>query len=413
MEDQTLRFSLFGDFSVSYGGNLLKLDKSGTTKMIQLLAMLIYFRNGLPRETVLRNLYGERELADQNNNLRVTLFKLRKSLLKAGLPKEQYVSIQNGVYRWESSLTTTCDTWDFQQKNATADRAEKAGAVEQELNLRRELCSLYTDELLQKLSGEEWVLLEQVALKKLYFHSLSRLIALLEEQREFEEIIDLCRTAERLYPYDEWQLRRIDALMSMDHYDEAMTAYQEVSELYFKELGLEPTTEMLHRYEKMTDKLQRRCYSLREIYWEMVEAAPKGACGVDYLSFIDRFRYLQRLAERSGESNFLVSITVLQKRTGELFALSGDGDWADVLMRRALRQCLRRTDSFTKYSDSQYLMLLVGISLEALPVVLRRIDQSLLQTSGGRKLRLRYQSMAVPAIPSEDSDESGWNYNAL
>lgn len=405
-----LRFQMFGRLSAFYQGEELKLDKSGTTKVMQLLAMLIYFREGVSREVLLQNLYGDKELADMSNNLRVTVFKLRKLLVQAGLPDDHYIMMQSGVYRWVSKLPVSCDVWDFQEHIQKADIAQSSGQTEEEIEHRRQACTLYTDEFLRKLACEDWVIVESIPLKRNYVQCLRQLCVLLEEKQRYQEIVDLCSAAEAIYPYDEWQLTKIDALMAMQRYDEALVVYQEFTERYFEELGLSPTKEMLLRYQEMCRKTQRQCSSVDEVYETLVEeTAEMGASYVSYPNFIDRFRFLHRLSERSGESNFLVVMTLELRKSGQLLEGNESGSLIDELVREVVQKSLRRTDTFSRYNDAQYLMLLVGINLEAIKIVSRRIEAELQQESSGRKLMCRFR--AVPMRQLETKRESfGWSF---
>lgn len=404
-----VRFQMFGRLSAFYNGVELKLDKSGTTKVMQLLAMLIYFREGVSREVLLQNLYGDKELADMSNNLRVTVFKLRKLLVQAGLPNDHYIMMHNGVYRWVSKLPVSCDVWDFQEHIRKADLAQSSGQTE-EIDHRRQACALYTDEFLSKLSCEDWVIVESIPLKRNYVQCLRQLCVLLEEKQCYQEIVELCIAAEAIYPYDEWQLTKIDALMAMQRYDEALVVYQEFTERYFEELGLSPTKEMLLRYQEMCRKTQRQCSSVDEVYETLVEeTAEMGASYVSYPNFIDRFRFLQRLSERSGESNYLVVMTLELRKSGQPLENNESGSLIDELVRKVVQRSLRRTDTFSRYNDAQYLMLLVGINLESIKIVSKRIELGLQQDSSGRKLTCRFR--AVPMRQLEPGRETfGWSF---
>lgn len=409
-EFMDVRFHMFGRLSAFYKGKELKLDKSGTTKVMQLLAMLIYFREGVSREILLQNLYGDKELVDMSNNLRVTVFKLRKLLVQAGLPDDHYIMMQNGVYRWMSKLPVSCDVCDFQEHIKKADLAQSSGHTEEEIEHRRQACALYTDEFLSKLACEDWVIVESIPLKRNYVQCLRQLCVLLEERQSYQEIVELCSAAEAIYPYDEWQLTKIDALMAMQRYDEALEVYQEFTERYFEELGLSPTKEMLLRYQEMCRKTQRQCSSVDEVYETLVEeTAEMGASYVSYPNFIDRFRFLQRLSERSGESNFLVVITLELRKNGQILEDNESGSLIDELVREVVQRSLRRTDTFSRYNDAQYLMLLVGINLEAIKGVSKRIELGLQQESGGRKLICRFRAVPMRQLEQERAS-FGWSF---
>lgn len=412
MEQETkeLRFQMFGRFALSYGGTELKLDKSGTSNMIQLLSMIVFRREGLPRDELLRNLYGNKSLADRSNNLRVTLFKLRKMLVQAGLPEESYVTLSSDIYRWTTDIPTTCDVWDFRRLVREADEAQEKGDEEKEFQLRLEACTLYCGDLLPTIAYKDWVVLSAVSLKVKYTACLRRLCQQLEERGRYREIVELCSVAEKIYPFDEWQIVIIDALIAIKRYDEALAAYQRFTEFYYHELGLAPTLEMLARYQQICSAMQTQCSTADEIYWGIQEKDEEwgGAVCVSYPSFIDRFRFLQRMSERSGESNYFVVVT-LQNKSGVPLEVNEFGSDVDEKMRDILRSCLRRTDTFTKFNVPQYLVLLVGIDKESIDIVIKRINEGLARVSGNLRAGFRYRAMAARRQDMKDQNQ-GWSF---
>lgn len=410
-EVKKLHFQMLGRFAVFYGGTELKLDKSGTSNMIQMLSMIVFRREGIPRDELLQNLYGDKPLADRNNNLRVTLFKLRKMLANAGLPEESYVALSSDIYRWSTDIPTSCDVWDFRRLIREADQAQNAGDAESEISLRLEACRIYGGELLPTIFFKEWVLMEAVSLKAKYTACLRRLCGLLEEKGRYREIVELCTAAQNIYPFDEWQIVVIDALMALRQYDEALAAYQKFTDYYYHELGLSPTVEMLTRYQKICSAIQYQCSSPDEIYWGLVEKEPDriGAVYVSYPSFIDRFRFLQRISERSGESNFLV-VATMQSRTGDQLSKNDVGSLVDEKIRSVLRSCLRRTDTFTKFNTAQYLILLVGIDMESVDGVTARISDALARAGGSLRVACRYRALPMNH-PEQSVQQLGWNFS--
>ena len=405
-----LRFQMFGRFALTYGGTELKLDKSGTSNMIQLLSMIVFRREGLPRDELLQNLYGNKSLADRSNNLRVTLFKLRKMLVQAGLPEESYVTLSGDIYRWATDIPTTCDVWDFRRLIREADEAQEKGDEEREFDLRLKACTLYCGELLPSIAYKDWVVMAVVSLKVKYTACLRRLCGLLEERGRYREIVELCTVAAQIYPFDEWQIGIIDALLAIKCYDEALAAYQRFTEFYYQELGLTPTEEMLARYQQICEVMHIRYSTADEIYREIQEKDVQwpGAVCVSYPSFIDRFRFLQRMSERSGESNFFLVVT-LEDKSGVPLGISGAGSVPDEKVRGVLRENLRRTDTFTKFSGPQYLVLLVGIDQESVEIVTKRINEGLARLSGNLRAGFRYRAM-VMRQPGQEYDAEGWHF---
>ena len=68
---------------------------------------------GISRAQLLDDLFGREELANVGNNLRVTVFRLRKMLIEAGLPEYDYIVKEKGVFYWRSPMKTDLDVVRF------------------------------------------------------------------------------------------------------------------------------------------------------------------------------------------------------------------------------------------------------------------------------------------------------------
>ena len=67
---------------------------------MKLLQVLLYHLNdGIAREELIECLYGREDMTDASNNLRVTVHRLKKLLIDAGLPEHDYVTIKNNLLR--------------------------------------------------------------------------------------------------------------------------------------------------------------------------------------------------------------------------------------------------------------------------------------------------------------------------
>lgn len=82
--------------------------------------------------------------------------------------------------------------------------------------------------------------------RDLYFEALEELCTILKEKRYFETIYQLTTTAAGMYPFEEWQLWRIDSLIAMNRYQDAMAIYKEATKHFFDDLDF---------------RLPRRCWS--------------------------------------------------------------------------------------------------------------------------------------------------------
>ena len=104
--ENVIHIQMLGGFNMTYRGQPVLLGKSLSSKMLHLLMLLIYSRGeGIRRTRLLEQLYGDSDTEQAANSLRAMIFRLRKSLIAAGLPDGEYISTKGGVYMWMWSWT--------------------------------------------------------------------------------------------------------------------------------------------------------------------------------------------------------------------------------------------------------------------------------------------------------------------
>ena len=177
-----LRVRMFGKERITYGNEQIIFGRNSITKAMKLLLILLHYgKEGIARNRLLQDLYDREELSNVSNNFRVTLHRLKKMLVDAGLPEYEYIVSKDGYFYWDSPMEIELDTEVFKDKISAAKQSVDA---KEKINLLREACQLYNGEFLQKLSGDEWVLMESVRYKNMYTYALEALCSLLMEYRE-------------------------------------------------------------------------------------------------------------------------------------------------------------------------------------------------------------------------------------
>lgn len=240
-----LKVNMLGRFSITYGEQLITFKRNSATKAVKLLQILLHSSlvedrgsTGIPRAQLLDDLFGREELANVGNNLRVTVFRLRKMLIEAGLPEYEYIVKEKGVFYWRSPMKVDLDVARFME---LVREGEEEVDETRKMNLWEKACRLYKGELLPMQSGEDWVIMNSVRYKDKYSKILRRLCAYRKEQHEYDTILELTDNAIEIYPFDEWQSLKIDALMGMNRYKEAYQLYDATSKMFFEELGITPS----------------------------------------------------------------------------------------------------------------------------------------------------------------------------
>ena len=168
------------------------------------------------------------------------------------------------------------------------------------------------------MTGENWAAVANIHYRDLYFEALEELCTILKEKRYYETIYQLTTTAAGMYPFEEWQLWRIDSLIAMKPLSGRHGHLQRSDETFFDDLGLPPSEEMLERFRLMSDRIQQSVGALEEIKKGLREKEEqKGAYYCSFPSFIDIYHVISRMMERSGISVYIMLCTLTDKN-GEI-----------------------------------------------------------------------------------------------
>lgn len=414
-----LKVYMLGRFSMTWGERPVSFKRNTATKAVRLLQILLHRslcgegnQDGIPRTELIEDLFGREELSNAANNLRVTVHRLKKMLAETGLPEYDYVKTEDGYYRWNSPMKLSLDVADFLE---ALKQAEQESSESRKIDLLEAACRMYRGEFLPALSGEDWVIIKSVQYKELYGNALLRVCRYRKKKREYEKVLELSSAASEIYPFDEWQSVKIDALMCMNRYKEAYQFYEETARMFFEELGVSPSEKMMEQFREMSEKMSRNYQAVGEIKEGLKEAEYEdGAFYCSLPSFRDGYRLIRRIIERNGQSVFLMICSLTDGKGRPLESREKLEVMAKDL-QVAIKGSLRRGDSFTQYSPSQFLILLVGTNQENCEVIFKRILDRFSGRHRSWKQNLEYYASSVADVENDNSrlhfrrNEFHWN----
>lgn len=370
-EEQILYVHLLGEFSLRYGDNPVSFKRGVTTKSMQLLQILLHYgKKGIARDILLNMLYGREEVMNPSNNLRVAVHRLRKLLEDSILPAGEYISTEDGIYRWDPPIETWVDTQEFDR---LLDLAENARDEEEKIRYMEQSCEMYQGSFLPMLGGEEWVAVESVQYQKKYSDTLWKLEQYLKERGDYEKLLELSTAAAKMYPFEEWQAVKIECYMGMNRFEEALREYETTSRLFFEELGISPTKRLIEQFENMGRYVSDGAQILRMVSDGLDEEDDaEGAFMCTFPSFRDNYRLVRRLTERSGETAYLMVLGITDghgmpmKKGEKLNAMAEQ-------LGKTIRKSLRKGDSYTRYGSCQFLILIINVDRENCGKIFRRL----------------------------------------
>ena len=375
---------MLGGFSVFYGDREIILGRKSTLKFIQMLQLVWYHgEKGIHKEQLVKYLYDRADVSDSNNSVNNLMYQIRRQMAAAGLPKGEYILREDGIYRANPEFPVEVDVHQFE---ALLDAGGQAGTAEETRSCYEKALELYQGELLPMICTELWVLTEGLRLKNRFEECVQWLAEDAKKRSDYAAMGAYYEKAVYLYPYDGWQIGQIDVLVEKGEYKKAYEAYKEMADKYSEEIGLPPTQEMIDCYERLFEKVHGVSGEIGDIKEELKEFPGEeetGAYHCSYRGFMDICHMARRNMERTGYSLFLMLCTLIDYE-GKVIQNEDKLKERSEVLREVLSDSLRKGDVYTKYNQSQYLLLLSGTNQENCGIVCQRINRRLKERLGTR-----------------------------
>ncbi len=395
-----LQVQMLGGFSIQSGRTNIVLGRGGaTSKYIQLLQLLwLNADEGVTKEQIVNAVFDSERYSNLNNSVNNLIYQLKKQCINAGLPDYDYVILKGGKYYPDPEIETQIDVNEFLD---LADKAEKESDSKKRHDYQIQALEVYNGILLPELRTHVWVITENLRLLDEYQKIVNEAGTYCKENREFDTMYSIYKKASQIYPDREWQVGMIDALMCQEDYAAAFRLYNKTVRYYSDEIGIPPSAAMLECYERMSSKIHYNEGKIEDIQDQLVQTErdtqkDDGAYNCSYPGFIDAYNVLSRNMDRTGYSVYLMLCNIVDYK-GIPIKNAGKLKQASEALRQAIQNTLRHGDTFTKYSDSQYLVLLVGTSQEDCDIIYKRLKDEL-RNLLGKKASIVYTVTSIAQL---------------
>lgn len=368
---EKLQITLLGDFVLTYNGQALKLERTNTTKAMQILQMLLFYgEEGVSRDTLLDTLYQDDSAAEPANNLKVTISNLRKLLIRTGLPEGTTVVFRGGSYYWQSTAEMEIDVNSFTNE---VKQASVARSMKEKILHWEKACLLYRGDFLPHLQDENWAAAAAAYFREMYFSCVNHLIEVLNTDETAEELLPFVTRAAALYKMEEFQLGKIDCLMRLHRYAEAKQEYEDTIRDLRDDFDLGPSEALLNRCRQLDSMLSERSVSIQDLQETLKEEGEeRGAYYCAFPGFIDVYRAVDRMLQRMGQSAYLL-LCCMTDAQGKPITTKEKLLSATPKVSDAIRNALRRGDLYTQPTRDRFLVLLIGTNRENCSLITNRI----------------------------------------
>lgn len=377
-----------GAFSLRYGNNQISDNDNRTRKLWLLLSYLLCHRGQVVSQKRLISLLWGEDPASSNpeNALRITFHRVRTLLdgLWPGAGKE-LILYRDGGYIWNENTAVEVDCDRFEALCQTA-----ADSPSQRLALLLEAIALYKGPFLEKQSTETWIIPISTHYHNRYIQAVIEATGLLQEEKRYSEGAAICRAAVTQEPYHE-QLHQLlmEMLVGCGDIRGAERVYEDLRTRLFDDFGIHPSAETRKVYRELIHSPNQAQLPLDEVLEHLQEPVfSAGAMQCDY----DHFKVLchaqSRDMERSGNVTHVVLISVASATEKPLSkaALSRTMD----RLGEQVRLNLRRGDTFSRCSLSQYILMLPKANYENSCMVSRRLINAFQRAHPHMQVKLHY-----------------------
>ncbi|MFR3729827.1 BTAD domain-containing putative transcriptional regulator [Lacrimispora sp.] len=393
-QESVIYVNMLGGFSISIGNKAIVDQNNQAKKPWSLLEYLITFRGrDIPVEELIDLFWKDEASNNPAGALKTLMFRVRKLLEPLGYPTQELIFQNRKAYGWTKDLTTICDTDRFEDLCVQSEAPDLP--PEKRLALCMEAFSLYKGNFLPKSEWESWVVPIHTYYHTLYQKLVNRILKMLEEEKDYPTIIDVCQQTIAIDPYGEdAHYYLICALYQSGNQLMAMEHYQRVNDMFYNEFAITPSIRFKELYKMISDKKHGITMDLSTIREILLEGGTnKGAFCCEPSVFRDIYQLETRAIERTGDSIFLCLLTISNLK-GELLKPAVQTRAMDEL-GESIRNSLRRGDIFSRYSVSQYLMLLPTATYENGETVLKRIIQNFKKEYSRKDLSITYSLQSV------------------
>ncbi len=381
---------LFGELKILVNDEDITQHIKHSPKKIMLLEYLLVNKNRLiPTSNLIDVLWNGKDDFGLEGTLRTLVSRLRKELRDHGL--ENAIISKKGTYTWNPDLDCKIDVFYVEDLCAKADDITSLNP--KNIAIFEDILYMYRDHLLSNSSLNPWLTPKVYYYHNLYLKAVYSYIDLLKAEENYAEIIRICKIALEIDPFDTTlNLELMQSLLNQGKNREALSQYQNVTDLHFNHLGTKPSDEILDFYKKLITVEKPVEANIDDILQELKHVDQHtGALVCEYSIFKDIYRLYLRNLKRLNIKMFLAIVNL---RTLDLDPDSVDPFEMDKAMknlRNLLQINLRTGDTISRYSPNQFTLLLPSIeSYEAGRMVMKRVQSFYYSFPENSKFKLNF-----------------------
>lgn len=386
-----------GNFQIKINGVVVSDNFKRTTRLLQLLNLLIINRNKpLSVNTICESIWNADTDTATGKALHNLIYRLRTFFSEHNEP--DCIAYNNKTYMLVNSADLTIDVHVLEDcysgiSNPTVTSEEKIGLLEKITGLHNGeyMSNLTCDDISSYSAGNRY--------RRIFTESVCMLSDIYIEKNEYDKMFSLCEKAILLEPLEELIYHRIIKGMRDKGRDvQALNLVENYFEILYREAGIRASDTMNVLYKELKSKTNTSKSDVVKIADELKEASSLDKamfCSFDV--FKDIFRYELRQISRRKYNIALILVDI-------------NGGKDEVLpykmlykAQRSFHECcmqiLRKGDVFAGYSKSQSVLMLTIMNETDVDIIIPRLRNRFYSLIMGDKVYLDFDNQIC--IPPE------------
>lgn len=384
-----IKMQLFGSFSLSDGEVVLGEEQLRSNKLTKLLVYILMNRDSvLTHQKLIEIFWDDDDSRNPEGALKNLMYRVRNALKILG--SDNFICTMPYAYRWNPEIEVESDYEEFE----ALQRALKDAKNQQEKKwLCRKIIDCFKGNASAKVAVEEWMIPKVVWYQSAYMDAMKELCKILAEEKEWGELELNCNRAILEDPFDEdihcWLLY---SLHGQKKYDQVIQQYEKTKKMFYENMGIHYPKKVKAVFQEILSETGEGITDIGGLVEQLRELEkPKGTFFCDYQIFRQMYRIEARRVERLGVAEHLLLMTI-RKKGSSSEKIGGRVPHEEMeALEQSIRSCLRTGDVATRYSATQFVILLSMCTYESGLKVAERIKEHYRKKAGRKGLEIVYE----------------------
>ena len=370
-----------------------------SNQLLRLLAYMLIYRDKILTHQNLIEVFWDNDSKNPKGALKNLIYRLRNTLKVLG--DEEFICTLSEAYQWnpEVKVETDYEQWQklLTELRNTADETRK-----EELCIR--IVEGYNGNVTDRVANESWILSKVMGYQSQYLDTVKTLCGLLEQQKRWAEIEGYCNEAMKVDSLDEdIHCMYLRSLYGQNKYDLAMLHYEKVNKMFYESMGNYYPEKLRTEFQKLLAENSDIVSDVEDVHKELsAQGESKGAFVCDYQVFRQIYRMEARRLKRLGMAEYVMFLTLRRKnKMYQGAAVDSVLEQGMTRLEEQLRSSLRIGDVVTRYSVTQFIVMLPACSYESGIKVGERIEKQFANVSKKLRLELRVELQELSAYECE------------